>query len=299
MKVLVTGINGFVGKNLESYLQNSSLLLGGLLRTNRQVSYCDTQLHFFDTFDNADVENITCGYDCIIHLAALVHQPDQKDIEQYMRLNCDFTVKLARAAIANGVGKFIFLSTSHVYEGIDSVYHEQLELKPTSPYAQSKHQASLSLLRLFSGINSKLYIIRPPLIYGQGVKGNMKSLSKLINKTQLTPFLLARAKRSYICIDNLCSFILHLIDADVQPGIYNVSDNDDLSTSELSSLIAAANDKQLFQLPIPKNIMKLFFSIVRKQDQWEKIYSEFRLNINKAISTGWKPKPIDYRDFVL
>ena len=271
MKILITGINGFVGKNLESYLQNSSLLLGGLLRTNRQVSYCDTEQHFFDNFDNADVENITCGYDCIIHLAALVHQPDQKDIQHYMRLNCDFTVRLARAAITNGVGKFIFLSTSHVYEGIDSVYHEQLDLKPPSPYAQSKHQASLSLLRLFSGVNSKLYIIRPPLIYGKGVKGNLRSLTNMINKCPVSLFYTANAPRSYVSIKNLCDFMTFLVTEDVESGIYNVSDNKDLSTRNLCDLIAQSNNKVIFHFPIPRFFMKLIFRLLGRKDYYNKI----------------------------
>lgn len=299
MNILITGISGFVGKHLESLLHKYEYNVSGVLRSANKSKNYNSTIYFVDDLCSTDFKELTKGYDVVVHLAALVHQPNQQDVNAYMRLNRDVTVSLAKASIENGVGKLITLSTSHVYEGFDGALTEGQKLSPISPYAQSKYQATERLIQLFSGIPSSCYVIRSPLIYGAGVKGNMRSLSGLIEKLPISPFGLAHDKRSYISVRNLCEFILYLIQNKVQAGVYNVSDNKDLSTKELCHIMAQANNKHVLQLPVPKTIMKILFKSVGNKEHFEKIYGSFRLNIDKALSIGWKPKDIDCKDFVL
>jgi len=299
LNILITGITGFVGGHLEQLLIKNDYEVTGLVRSKKNLLNAKTQVHLVDDINTCDFDSLTKGYDVVIHLAALVHQPDQSDISAYMRLNYDVTIALAQACTANKVKKFITLSTSHVYEGANSHFVESCSLAPLSPYAQSKYKATQALVSIFSDTDTSWHVIRPPLIYGKGVKGNLNSLSKLVSKLSLIPFKSAVSARSYIYVGNLCDFILHLINHNIDSGIYNVSDHYDLSTKELCELIAKAQNKKIIQLPVPRWIMKTAFQAIGRKDHYEKIYGEFRLNIDKALATGWKPKAITYRDFQL
>ena len=299
MKILITGINGFVGGHLERLLVENNYEVTGLVRSSKSSLKSKTQVYLIDDIKTCNFEDITKGFDVVVHLAALVHQSKQSDINAYMRLNYDVTVSLAKACIANGVKKFITLSTAHVYEGLQGEFIEEQKLAPFSPYAKSKYQATAEISPILSNSSTSGYIIRPPLIYGKGVKGNLHSLSSLLSTLPVIPFKQAIAPRSYILVESLCDFILHLINHNVASGIYNVSDNQDLSTKELCDLIAKAKNKKIYQLPVPKWLMKTLFKLIGRQDNYHKIYGEFHLNIDKALATGWKPKPIDYKNFIL
>ena len=157
----------------------------------------------------------------------------------------------------------------------------------------------MRLSKLFASACAQLYIIRPNLIYGKEVKGNFYSLSKLISKSPVSSFKQATSLRSYISVHNLCGFIQHLVENNCESGIYNVSDNQDLSTKSLCEYMQKAQGRRHYQLPVPRSIMKMLFLLIGRPDFYGKIYGEFRLNIDKALATGWSPKPVDYRDFLL
>lgn len=300
MKVLITGISGFVGSHLEGLLAANGYTIGGILRSQYQKLHANTTIHLVEDLITADLNSITKGYDVVIHLAALVHQPEQDDLKKYMSANHDVTLELAKACVANGVRKFIVLSTCAVYDGNKLTGHtEKDQVFPSTPYAVSKYSATKSILKMKECASTSFYMLRPNLVYGKRGKGNYQKLSSLIAKSSVTPFGAADEKRSYVSVGNLCGFILYLINNNVDSGIYNISDNHDLSTKELCNLIAKAQNKKILQLPFPKWIMKAAFKLMGKKDHYNKIYGEFRLNIDKALATGWKPKPIDYKDFVL
>jgi len=299
LNILVTGITGFVGGYLEQLLIDNNYEVSGLVRSKTNALNVKTHVHLITDINTCDFNTLTSGFDAVIHLAALVHQPNQTDIDAYMRTNYEVTIGLAKACAENKVSKFITLSTSHVYEGLSNDFIETHALSPISPYAQSKYKATQQLDSIFSDTGTAWHVVRPPLIYGKGVKGNLNSLSMLVNKFALLPFERAVSARSYVCLHNLCDFILYLLEHNVESGVYNVSDNHDLSTSELCKLIAKAKNKKIIQLPVPKWLIKTAFRMIGKKDHYEKIYGEFRLNIDKALATGWKPSPVDYRNFEL
>ena len=300
MKILITGISGFVGGHLEKLLIENNLDVTGLVRSKKHSLIAKTQLHLVDDIRTCDFNSVTKGYDVVIHLAALVHHPEQDDLKKYMRANHDVTLELAKACVVNGVRKFITLSTCAVYDGNKLTGHiEKDQVFPSTPYAVSKYSATKSILKMKECASTSFYMLRPNLVYGKRGKGNYQKLSSLIAKSSVTPFGAADEKRSYVSVGNLCGFILYLINNNVDSGIYNISDNHDLSTKELCNLIAKAQNKKILQLPFPKWIMKAAFKLMGKKDHYNKIYGEFRLNIDKALATGWKPKPIDYKDFVL
>ena len=220
-------------------------------------------MHLITDTITCDFNTLTSGFDAVVHLAAKVHQPNPTDIHAYMPTNHDATVALAKACAANKVSKFITLSISHVYEGLNDDFTESQALSPVSPYAQSKYKATRELDPIFIDTGSEWYVIRPPLIYAQGVKGNLNSLPKLVGKLSLLPFRRAESEISYISVHKLCDFILHLVQNNITSDVYNVSDNNDLSTNVLCKLIGKAQGKKIIQLPVPKWMMKAAFRLIR------------------------------------
>ena len=215
-------------------------------------------------------------------------------------MNTNLSIRLADACVENNVEKLIVFSTCAVYsDKQNSAYSETGIASPNSPYGISKLNATKKIISLLKHSGTSYYILRPNLVYGKNGKENYKTLVNLIYKLSISPFCRATQKRSYVSVHNLCDFILHLSKHNVASGIYNVSDNHDLSTSELCKLIAKAQNKKIKQLPVPKWVMKIAFKLSGRKEHYEKIYGEFLLNIDKALATGWKPKPINYRDFEL
>jgi UDP-glucose 4-epimerase len=299
LKILITGMTGFVGRHLTSLLLKEGYNVGGIIRSNPEKISKEITLHKIDDLLQADFKQITQGYDVVIHLAALVHQPKVVDLGAYMQLNYDATLNLAQACLENGISKFVVLSTCAVYEGLSGSLLENRALLPQTPYAKSKYKATLELQTLFESTAMNWFVLRPPLIYGKAAKGNMASLSSMIKKLPFVPFKMAKSPRSYISITNLCSFILYLLQNTTPSGVYNISDDHDLSTQQLCDLIAKAQEKTIVQLPVPKFMMKALFTLLGRSGHYDKIYSPFNLNIEKALATGWKPKAIDYRDFII
>ncbi len=142
MNILVTGITGFVGGYLEQLLIDNNYEVSGLVRSETNALNVKTHVHLITDINTCDFNTLTSGFDAVIHLAALVHQPNQTDIDAYMRTNYEVTIGLAKACAANKVTKFITLSTSHVYEGSNNDFIESHALSPMSSYAQSKYRAT-------------------------------------------------------------------------------------------------------------------------------------------------------------
>ena len=167
-------------------------------------------------------------------------------------------MELAKKAKESGIKQFIFMSTVKVYgEETDSKYSENSICNPEDDYGKSKLKAELELQKL-EDEDFKVSIIRTPIVYGHGVKANIKSLINLINKVPLLPFGKIENKRSMVYIGNLC----HLVDEVIiqqKAGIFLASDNKPLSTTRLIELIAKNLDKKIYLIKIPffESLLKL------------------------------------------
>lgn len=198
------------------------------------------------------------NFDLVIHLSALVHQMNGASKKEYKKVNVTQTLKLATKARENGIKHFIFMSTVKVYgEETDSVYTENSVCKPEDEYGKSKLTAEQELLKL-EDESFKVSIIRTPIIYGDGVKANIKSLVNLVDKVPLLPFRNVQNKRSMVYIGNLC----HLLDVVIEeqkPGILLACDDEPLSTTRLIKLIAKNIGKQTYLIKIPffESLLKL------------------------------------------
>jgi nucleoside-diphosphate-sugar epimerase len=231
-KLLITGSSGFIG----SYFINK---------------YKDKYDIKSFSFLKDDFKSLDCsGVDVVLHLSALVHQMGGASVDKYERVNVTQTLELARKAKESGVGHFVFMSTVKVYgEETKSKYSEDSNCNPEDEYGKSKLKAELELQKL-EDKDFKVSIVRTPIVYGYGVKANIKSLVNLVNKVPVLPFGKIENKRSMVYIGNLC----HLVDVVItqkEAGVFLSSDDEPLSTSKLIELITKNLDKKIYLVKIP------------------------------------------------
>ena len=232
MKLLITGSTGFVGSYFVS-------------------KYKDKYEIKTFSFLKDDINTLDCNeIDVVFHLSALVHQMNEVDAIEYEKVNVRQTLDLAKKAKESGVKHFVFMSTVKVYgEETSSVYTENTICNPEDEYGKSKLKAELELLKL-ENENFKNSILRTPIIYGYGVKANIKNLVNLVNKVPVLPFGKIDNRRSMVYVGNIC----HLVDEIItqqKAGIFLASDDEPLSTSMLIKLIAKNLRKRVYLIKIP------------------------------------------------
>ena len=237
---MVTGSSGFVGTY---FIQNSpeySIREADLL--NQKV----TELNFSDC-------------DCVIHLAAMVHQMKNVSSEKYFVINRDLAYEVATLAKAQRVKQFIFMSSVKVYGESTTDKNPWIEntpCNPIGPYGESKYQAE-KLLQSLEDKYFKVAIIRSPLVYGPGVRANMLKIIKLIDKYPILPLGGIYNKRSMIFIGNLVAMIKQII-IKKESGVFIAGDQTILSTTTLAELIARNLNKRISLRKIPNIIVSGF-----------------------------------------
>ncbi|MEA2018169.1 MAG: NAD-dependent epimerase/dehydratase family protein, partial [Campylobacterota bacterium] len=232
MKLLITGSNGFIG----NYFINN---------------YKDKYNIKSFSFLNDNINTLDCNdTDIVFHLSALVHQMGGASKEEYEKVNVTQTIELAKKAKDSGVKQFVFMSTVKVYgEETNTAYTETSDCKPQDDYGKSKLKAEVELQKL-EDESFKVSIVRTPIVYGYGVKANIKNLVNLVNKVPILPFGKIENNRSMVFVGNLCHLVDEVIRQD-KAGIFLASDDEPLSTTRLIELIAQGLDKKVYLIKIP------------------------------------------------
>jgi UDP-glucose 4-epimerase len=239
--IILTGASGFVGKHY--------------VRNNNDKYFIDLVSLRVTSVNEVDYTNI----DVIIHLAGKAHQMKEIDPNIYFNVNRDLTLELAKKAKLEGIKQFIFISTVKVYgDNNEDILNENSMCQPTDSYGQSKLEAEEGLKKLETE-NFKVAIIRPPLIYGKGVKGNLERLISLIKKVPILPFEGIKNQRSMVYVQNLIALIDHIVQKQ-SSGIFIAGDSTTHSTTELVALMNKYlnTNRKLIQLP------KFIISILKK-----------------------------------
>jgi UDP-glucose 4-epimerase len=292
-KVLITGSNGFLGLSLSDILEGYGY---EILRGGRKVGEKNS-ISYGDLRGETRWTELLRGVDCIIHTAGLVHQPSNRNLSfrDYQQINVLATKNLAQQAYEVGVKRIIFISSIKVNGESTVIGSPFLNTDKPSPkdwYAKTKWMAEQELWAISKKFGIEVVVIRVPLIYGPGVKGNFKSLIKAINFGIPIPFgKVCSNKRSFIGVHNLADFVSKAIDSKEAAGnTYLVADGDDVSTSELIRLLANALDKKIFLLPIPEKILGLVSKIIRCNSMLDKLSLSLQIDIKFASkSLGWEP----------
>jgi nucleoside-diphosphate-sugar epimerase len=295
-KILVTGANGFLGRAV-----TEALLLAGfgvlcVVRRPFQLDGASTMI-ISDLESQTDWACYLAGVDCIVHTAARAHimndtAPDP--LGAFRKVNVTGTLKLAEQAAKFGVKRFIFISSIKV-NGESTVkgwpFTEKNSVNPQDAYGLSKIEAEQGLLDMAKKTSMEVVIIRPPLVYGPGVRANFAAMMKWVKKGIPLPFGAIRNQRSLVALDNLVSFIIHCID---HPKAANetflVSDGEDVSTTQLLQKTAKALGKTALLIPVPVSLMSFAAKLMGKVDVANRLFGSLQVDSSKARELlGWKP----------
>lgn len=250
-KVLISGISGFIGKNLQEYLK-PNFDIKGISRT----TYYDL------TYDSVS-ENDFNQCSIFIHLAGKAHDLKNKSSANvYFEANRDLTIKLFDFFIKSSCEKFIYFSSVKAAADIvDGMLTEEIIPTPKTPYGRSKLEAEEYILSQKLPQNKKVYIFRPCMVHGPYNKGNLNLLYKFVLKGLPFPLGAFHNKRSFTSIENLCFIVQKCIEKDIPGGIYNISDDEALSTIDLVKLIAEVTSKPSRVLNVNKRLIYVLAKI--------------------------------------
>lgn len=294
--VLVTGANGFVGRALcQSLSSRSRDVRSAVRRAGSEVIGGQPLLVVGEIDANTTWSPALSDVDVVVHLASRVHlmqETSSDSLSAYRRVNTEGTLNLARQAAAEGVRRFVFVSTVKVNgEGGGEIYSETDAPCPADPYAISKWEAEQGLRDVAATTGMEVVIVRPPLVYGPEVKANFMKMMQWLSKGVPLPFGTIHNKRSLVALDNLIDLLITCID---HPAAVNqtflVSDGEDLSTPELLVRMAAALGKPACLIPFPERMLKAGAVLLGKRDLSQRLFGSLQVDISKAKNLlGWSP----------
>jgi nucleoside-diphosphate-sugar epimerase len=245
----------------------------------------------------ASLESAMQGVDAVVHLAARAHviREDHSDPEgEYRRANVALTQAVAQAAIAARVRRLVYVSSIGVlgHSSGNRAFGEADAPAPIGPYARSKWDAEQALRELERAHPLQLVVVRPPLVYGPGVKGNFLRLLKLVASGIPLPLGSVRNQRSYVGLDNLCDFlVLCAFHPDAAGRLLLVADGEDIATAELLHVLAAGMGKRSRVFRCPELLLSTAATLLGRQEDWRKLASSLRVDATTArVALGWTPK---------
>lgn len=299
MKILITGYSGFVGNNLVDLLKNNNHLN---LLGRKPLKIGTVYTHNIDV--NSNYTDALEGVDVVIHCAARVHvmnDASSDPLTAFRAVNTQGTLNLAKQAAQSGVKRFIFLSSIKVNGESTSgkaPFTASDKSAAEDPYGTSKSEAEQQLLELGKQTGMEIVIIRPPLVYGEGVKANFASLMRFVDKGLPLPFRAIKSnKRSLVSVYNLVDLIKECIEHPKAANqVFLVSDDHDLSTAEMVALMAKVQGKRNVAIPVPVWCFKLAGKLLNKNDVIDRLTGSLQLDITHTKNTlNWTPPyPVEH-----
>ncbi|MCK1482975.1 MULTISPECIES: NAD-dependent epimerase/dehydratase family protein [unclassified Bradyrhizobium] len=291
--VLVTGASGFVGRHVVPALAREGW---SIRRAVRRPEGIDDEVVIETIGPETDWQAALQGVDAVVHLAARVHHKHEEHaVQLYRNVNIAGTLQLAHSAATAGVRQFIFISTVLVHGRSNdgrAPFSEDDVLTPRGLYGMSKAAAEAGLKTLARDSAMKISVIRPPLVYGAGAKGNFALLTRAVNLGLPLPFAAIRNHRAFLAVQNLSSFILQRLshpDPASNFEIFLVADREQVSTSEFVARLAKAAGKNSRLFGMPPDLLGTLLRVMGRPDTQDSLIGSLELNLSKAIATGWQP----------
>ena len=293
MHILVTGANGFVGDRLCAYLVEEGFRVR---RTVRAHDGLPDTLELDESASIGALASALAGIDCVIHLAAAVHAMGKVDAELgsvYQETNVNWTRRLAQAACDAGVRRFVFVSSIKVCGETSSggSLREEDAGHPTDAYALSKWTAEQELRRIEGNSDLEVVILRPPLVYGPGVRANFLALLSVVRTGLPLPFSRLKSKRSLIYLGNLVAALAACAtDPRAAGQTFHISEHDSVRLPELVGGLSRAMGKQPRLFPCPTWLLKVAGIAIGKRQQIERLINDLEVDSTRIQRVlGWSP----------
>jgi nucleoside-diphosphate-sugar epimerase len=295
-RVLVTGANGFVGNAvLTRLLSDGRFAAVGGVRDLFQSRY-PCEYVFFD-LGAAFSASALAGVDTVVHAAARVHVmagQSTDDLSAFRASNVDGTVRLASSAAQAGVRRFILISSIKVNGEMtlpDRPFTSLDLPAPVDAYGVSKWEAEEALRELGERTGMEVVIIRPPLVYGPGVKANFLSMLRWVERGVPLPLGAIANRRSMVALGNLTDLIVHCIDHPAASGnTFLVSDGEDLSTTQLLRRVARSLNVRPWLIPVPQKVLSTALVLLGKQALATRLCGSLQVDMCRTCELlGWVP----------
>lgn len=308
-KVCVTGAYGFIGQSLCQALIKSNISVRGAVRSLTSLSSLDKVEYVSVGSINAETNwrDALVDSDCVIHCAGKTPATNKNktdDLVAHYSVDVDGAKRLAEQAVEAGIKRLVFLSSVKVNgestDGLGMFDSNKNKKKvftyndspaPKDFYGVSKFETEKVLWEVSARTGLEVIVLRVPLVYGKGAKGNLVRLLKLVRYGVPLPFGAVHNQRSLIGLDNLVDLLIRCIDHPSATGkTFLVSDGEDLSTQDLLRLIAFALGRSLLMFPVPVSLLKLVSRIIGIDNEMNRLLGSLRIDSSYTRETlNWKP----------
>lgn len=295
--VLVTGATGFVGRHVCEYLHAAGFRVRAAVRADARLPEEWQQAAIGEIGPDTSWQEALRGVEAVVHLASHAPIPAataEETAAAYRRINVLGSESLARAAAAAGVRRLVYVSTIKVNgesTSSDEPFTAAMPPRPQDVYGQSKWQAEQMLREIAAKTGLEVVILRPPLVYGPGVRANFLALLRLVERGMPVPLRRVRNRRSMLYVGNLADAIMHCLDAQPARGqTYLLSDGADISTPELVVRLAAHLGRRARFWPVPVAILRAFGILLGKRAAIDRLTGSLLVDSGRIRSQlGWTP----------
>lgn len=288
-RVLVTGASGFIGKRLTTALAKEGWQVRAAARDPSAIPAANSveRVAMGDLAQGADWPALLEGVTHVVHLAGIAHAPGTLPDALYTRINADSVGEFASAARGK-VARFVFLSSVRAQAGLSAEHPitEKDVPAPTDAYGRSKLEGE----RLLAASGVPFTVLRPAVVYGKGVKGNIASLATLARTPMPLPFASLSNRRSLLALDNLVSAIALVLGAsEAANETFLVADTEPISVADLVAAMREGLGRSPHLVKVPLGAVKRLMQSFGKEAEWERISGDFVVDASKLMGIGWRP----------
>lgn len=295
--LLITGANGFVGQALWAQATGRGFIVRAITRLPCELPGVGRSFPGGAVDEHTDWQAALVGVKAVVHLAARVHVMADKaenPLDEFRRVNVQGTLNLARQAATAGVRRFVFISSVKVNGETTrpgKPFTADDAPAPLNAYGISKMEAEQGLREIASQTGMEVVIIRPPLVYGPGVKANFASMMRWLRRDVPMPLGAIHNQRSLVALDNLTDLILTcLTHAAAANQTFLISDKQDVSTTELLRRMGQAISHPARLIPVPVSLLRQAAALVGKRDMTQRLCESLQVDIEKTcMLLGWQP----------